>query len=130
MSLARDGQIVRPGEIAIAPNGMHMGVLPGRRIQLVAGDLIGSHRPAVTFMFSALARSYGAKALGVILTGIGRDGADGLAELHAAGGRVIAQDEATSVVYGMPRVVVEAGIADEILPISTIAAAIARACAR
>jgi two-component system chemotaxis response regulator CheB len=128
--LASAGDRIQPGLVLVAPNGSHLTVGPDSRIRLVDEAPIGGHRPSATPLFASVASVYGARALGVILTGIGRDGCDGLAELHAAGGRVIAQDEATSVVWGMPRAAVEAGIVDEILGIDRIPDAIQLACQR
>jgi len=128
--LAGAGDRLRAGEVLIAPNGVHLGVTRGGRVELASGEPIGSHRPAITYLFRAVTGAYGNRALGVILTGIGRDGTDGLAELKAAGGRVIGQDEATSVVYGMPRAAAEAGLVDEVLPVGEIADAIRRHCRR
>lgn len=125
--LAVHGDVARPGEVLVAPNGRHLGVRPGGRIELVDAEPIGAHRPAATHLFRSVARSYGPRALGVILTGIGRDGADGLSEMHDAGARILAQDEATCVVYGMPRAAVEAGIADDVVPVSEMSGAIRRA---
>jgi two-component system chemotaxis response regulator CheB len=128
--LASAGDRIQPGLVLVAPNGSHLTVGPDSRLRLVDEAPIGGHRPSATPLFASVASVYGARALGVILTGIGRDGCDGLAELHAAGGRVIAQDEATSVVWGMPRAAVEAGIVDEILGIDRIPDAIQLACQR
>jgi two-component system chemotaxis response regulator CheB len=128
--LAGDGDPLRGGEVLIAPNGAHLGVTLGRRVELSGAPAIGAHRPAATHMFASVARAYGGRAVGVILTGIGRDGTDGLAALKAAGGRVIGQDEASSVVYGMPRAAAEAGLVDEVLPAADIAGAMRRLCVR
>jgi two-component system, chemotaxis family, protein-glutamate methylesterase/glutaminase len=119
-----------PGEVIVAPNGVHMGVSSRNRITLVAGEPIGAHRPAVSYMFETVARAFGRRALGAILTGIGRDGTDGLAELHAAGGRVIAQDEASCVVYGMPKAAFEAGVTDQVVPLDRVAGVITAAVAQ
>jgi two-component system, chemotaxis family, protein-glutamate methylesterase/glutaminase len=119
--MGEDGMRPAPGEVVVAPNGVHMGVNRRQRLTLVQGEPIGSHRPAVSYLFETVAEAYGRRALGVILTGIGRDGTDGLAKLHAAGGRVIAQDETSCVVYGMPKAAFEAGVTDEVVPLEKIA---------
>ena len=127
--LGEDGMRPSPGEVIIAPNGAHMGMSRRQRITLVTDEPIGSHRPAVSYMFTTVAEAYGRRTLGVILTGIGRDGTDGLADLHAAGGRVIAQDEGSCVVYGMPKAAFEAGVTDEVVSLGRIAAVITAAVA-
>ncbi len=128
--MGEDGMRPAAGQVILAPNGVHMGVSRYRRITLVQGEPIGAHRPAVTYMFQTVAEAYGGRALGVILTGIGRDGTDGLAALHAAGGRVIAQDETSCVVYGMPKAAFQAGVTDEVVSLDKLAATIAAAVAQ
>lgn len=128
--LARSGERPEPGQVLLAPNGTHLTLTRSRQIRLVADLPVGGHRPSATPMFRTIGDAYGPSGLGIILTGIGRDGCDGLAAMHRAGGRIIAQDEDSSVVWGMPRAVVEAGLADEVLPIDQIAGAIMRACRR
>lgn len=128
--LATAGERIQPGLVLVAPNGSHLTIGPDGSLHLNDTAPIGGHRPSATPLFSSAAAVYGSRALGVILTGIGRDGCDGLEDLHAAGGRVIAQDEATSVVWGMPRAAVEAGIVDEVLGIERIPDAIQLACRR
>ena len=82
---------------------------------------IHGFRPSATWLFRSVARAHGAASLAAVLTGMGQDGLEGIRELHAAGGRVLAQDEATSVVYGMPGVVVGAGLAHEVVPLASVA---------
>lgn len=122
VSLAKNGQPIVDGQIYIAPQGSHMGVNKNKQIILDAhtGN-IGSFRPSATYLFNSIAHSYGSNAIGVVLTGMGNDGSTGLISLHAAGGYVIAQDEASCVVYGMPGSAVAAGIVDLILPLDHIA---------
>ena len=122
--MGKAGMRPAPGEVIVAPNGVHMGISRWQRITLVADEPIGSHRPAVSYMFQTVAEAYGRRALGVILTGIGRDGTDGLAKLHAAGGRVVAQDETSCVVYGMPKAAFEAGVTDEVVALDKVAGVI------
>jgi two-component system chemotaxis response regulator CheB len=115
-----DGLRPLPGDVLIAPHGLHLGVTKDRRVRLSEARPIGGHRPAATYLFDSVARIYGPSALGVILTGMGEDGTAGLHALKAAGGRVLGQDEATCVVYGMPRAALQAGLVDESLPVSEI----------
>jgi len=124
---AEAGDELTSGRVLIAPGDRHMIVLrhgSGYRVHLAAGPLVSRHRPSVDVLFRSVAQSAGAAAVGVLLTGMGDDGADGMAELHEAGARTIAQDEATSVVFGMPKEAVARGAVDEILPLASIAARI------
>lgn len=100
-------QRVEPGSAYIAPGGMHMRVAArdgGYYLQIADGEKVSGHRPSVDVLFESVARSVGKYALGVILTGMGEDGADGLLKMRQAGAQTIGQDEETSCVYGMPRV--------------------------
>jgi two-component system chemotaxis response regulator CheB len=121
---AVDGEEVRAGRIYIAPGGRHMRV--ARRdgnavIRIDDGPAINFCKPAVDPLFSSAAAVWGAKNLGLVLTGMGSDGARGAADLIAAGGAVIAQDEETSVVWGMPGSVAQAGLCSAVLPLQEIA---------
>jgi len=108
----------------IAPGGKHMLL---RRtgaqyyVEVMDGPLVNRHRPSVDVLFRSVARCAGANALGVIMTGMGDDGAAGLAEMRTAGARTVAQDEASCVVYGMPKAVVDANAADMVVPLEDIA---------
>jgi two-component system chemotaxis response regulator CheB len=104
--------------VRLAPDGAHL-KLQGRRLELDAVTVCGAHRPSGDVLFSSLARFVGAGAVAVVMTGMGRDGAAGLAEVASAGGRTIAQDEASSTIYGMPRAAAELG-ARMILPLDAI----------
>ena len=120
---ARDGEPVAPGTILVAPGGRHMGVASsGSRatIRLNDGPPENFCRPAVDVLFREAAAVYGASALAVVLTGMGSDGTHGARFLTKAGATVIAQDEATSIVWGMPGSVVKAGLAQEVLPLESI----------
>jgi two-component system chemotaxis response regulator CheB len=121
------GDPVLPGQVLLAPGDMHMTVSRfGRepRVHLDANPPVNGHRPSVDVLMRSVAVEYGSRALGVIMTGMGRDGAAGLALLRRRGGRVIAQDRETSVIYGMNREVVQNGDADEVAPVQEIAARI------
>jgi two-component system chemotaxis response regulator CheB len=124
-----DGEPVRAGRIYIAPGGRHMRV--DRRggeatIAIVDGPMVNFCKPSVDPLFSSAAEVWGAKCLALVLTGMGCDGTNGAAELVAAGGAVIAQDEATSVVWGMPGSVTHAGLCSSVLPLDRIAPAVIR----
>jgi two-component system chemotaxis response regulator CheB len=123
---AADGDALRPGTALIAPGGYHLIVRghPGDyQAQVREGPLVSQHRPSVDVLFRSVAKAAGSRAVGVLMTGMGRDGARGLLEIREARGFTIAQDEATSVVYGMPREAVEIGAAMRIEPLERIATA-------
>jgi len=125
---AVQGDAVVRGRVLIARGNQHMLLRrSGDRyyVQLCNGPLVSRHRPSIDVLFRSVAQTAAAKSLGVILTGMGDDGADGLAEMHAAGARTIAQDEATCIVFGMPKEAIERGGVDHVLPLSRIAAALA-----
>lgn len=121
---AYDGQLILPGSVYIAPGGRHLLVRrDGARYvcHLSDGPPVNRHRPSVDVMFRSVAQNAGPNALGVILTGMGDDGARGLREMHDAGAHTFAQDEKTSVVWGMPGEAVKHGGVDEIVPLSHVA---------
>jgi two-component system chemotaxis response regulator CheB len=120
--LAADGERPVPGTVYLAPDDAHLTVAPGGAIALSDSAPIGGFRPSGSALFESVGRMCGTGAAAVILTGMGDDGVAGLRTAHARGVRVIAQDEASSVVHGMPREAVRAGVADEVLPLSDIAA--------
>ncbi|GMU07303.1 chemotaxis-specific protein-glutamate methyltransferase CheB [Corallococcus caeni] len=121
VKVAEDGEPLTPGTVYLAPDDKHLGVTQDHRAQVSGAAPIQGFRPSANWLFRSVARAYGQTALAVVLTGMGQDGLDGIRDLHQAGGRVIAQDEATSVVYGMPAVVVGANLAHEVLPLGQIA---------
>jgi len=126
---ARDGQQVVPGHAYIAPGDQHlMLVRDGARYvcRLNDGPPVNRHRPSVDVLFRSVAAHAGLNAVGVILTGMGDDGAQGLKEMREAGAPTIAQDEQTSVVWGMPGQAVKLGGVDKILPLEAIPAQIMR----
>jgi two-component system chemotaxis response regulator CheB len=118
---------IQPGTIYVAPDEKHLVAASTSLLAPREGPAVGGHRPSVTTLLASLADVFGAGAVGVVLTGIGNDGAQGLLEMKARGGLTIAQDEATSAVYGMPRAAREAGAASQVLALSLIAPAIVRA---
>jgi two-component system chemotaxis response regulator CheB len=109
-----------PGTVFIAPSGRHLVVDNGTASPNDA-PIAGGHRPSANVLFSSAARAFGASAIGVILTGMGEDGADGLCDLRASHAWTIAEDESTAVVYGMPAVAVRRGAVTESLPLPKIA---------
>lgn len=117
--LAEGGQIAMPGVVYVAPADRHL-EMQGGRFKLVQGPPVSSQKPSGTVLLQSLARSYGRHALGVVLTGMGDDGASGLGEMRRAGGHTIAEDESTAVVYGMPAVAARLGAACEQLPLHEI----------
>jgi two-component system, chemotaxis family, protein-glutamate methylesterase/glutaminase len=120
IQIAVDGAALdRPG-VWVAPPGRHMGV-QGRAVALVDGPPISLHRPSATHLFQSVAREYGPAAIGVLLTGMGDDGALGLRDLKSAGATTIAQDEATSVVFGMPSAAIRLGVVDQVVAPPAIA---------
>ena len=121
--------LVQPGFVWIAPGNLHLETRStSRGIELATTDgaLVNSCKPAADVLFRSAAKCYGPSALAVVLTGMGQDGLDGCREISAAGGQVIVQDRSTSVVWGMPGQVAEAGLADSVLPVSEIGAEIVR----
>jgi two-component system chemotaxis response regulator CheB len=129
---AAGDRIVR-GRALIAPGDRHVAIRRNGafyEVVLDGGPLVSRHRPSVDVLFSSVASAAGVNAVGVILTGMGSDGATGLSEMRRAGARTIAQDEATCVVFGMPREAILRGAADEVLPLPLIAGAILTAANR
>ena len=123
VSEARDGESVCPGRALIAPGNRHMRLdRKGAHyvVRVEDGPLVTRHRPSVDVLFSSVARIAGADAVGVIMTGMGDDGAAGLLEMKRAGARTIAQDEKSCVVFGMPQKAIARGAVDEVLPLDQI----------
>jgi two-component system chemotaxis response regulator CheB len=120
IQIAAEGQALNEPGVWIAPSGRHMGVR-GHALALVDGPPISLHRPSATYLFQSVAREYGPAAIGVLLTGMGDDGAVGLGDLKRAGGTTVAQDEATSVVFGMPCAAIGLGVVDHVVPPPAIA---------
>lgn len=124
VSIASEGELLAPGRVLIAADDRHLTIDGRRRVRLLPGPPIGGHRPSGTRLLTSLADELGARAAGVVLTGMGRDGADGLLALRRAGGRTLVQDEATSAVYGMPRAALETQAAEMSVPLDGIAASL------
>ena len=125
VSLAADGEPLVKGAVYLAPDDTHLGVTPDNRAVLFRGPPVGGFRPAVDYLFDSCGRAYRDSLLAVILTGMGQDGVEGLRTVKANGGLVIAQDEATSVVFGMAQQAINASVVDEVLPLERIGRRIA-----
>lgn len=124
VSLARTGMLVDPGVVFVAQGGLHLS-LYGTAFRVSRGAPVQGHMPSVDVTMESAARCFGAASCGVLLTGIGRDGARGVAAIKDAGGVTIAQDEATSVVFGMPRAAIESGKVDRVMGLDRIARQVA-----
>jgi two-component system chemotaxis response regulator CheB len=121
---ARDGTRLQTGKALIAPGNRHMLVNRSGEelvVQVVDGPLVSRHRPSVDVLFRSVASSVGAKAVGVIMTGMGDDGAQGLCEMKEAGATTIAQDEPSCIVFGMPKEAIARGAVNLVLPLERIA---------
>jgi two-component system chemotaxis response regulator CheB len=125
---AKEGDHVEPGTIFVAPGDYHMTVkqqkIDGKTVEVISlnrNEKVNGVRPSVDVLLNSVAQIFGKDALGVILTGMGSDGSRGIRNIKQAGGKVIAEDESTCVIYGMPRVIIEQKLADYILPINRIA---------
>jgi two-component system chemotaxis response regulator CheB len=123
---AQAGDLAAPGSALLAPGGTHLLLDRTGRVQLRADPPVHGVRPAADPTLVSAAQSFGARCIGVVLTGMGRDGAKGLAAVKASGGSTLAQDRATSLVYGMPKAAVELGVVDTVSPLERIAAVINR----
>jgi len=126
---AQPNDRVVPGRALIAPGGRHLLLRRSGAqyiVDVVDGPVVNRHRPSVDVLFRSVAKSAGANALGVIMTGMGDDGAAGLAEMRAAGARTLAQDEDSCVVFGMPREAIKRGGVERTVPLHAIAAEIMR----
>lgn len=123
------GDRVMPGRALIAPGGKHMLLRRNGayyQVDVIDGPVVNRHRPSVDVLFRSVAQQAGRNATGIIMTGMGDDGARGMKEMHDAGARTIAQDEATCVVYGMPKEAVKLGAVDSIVPLTDISREITR----
>jgi two-component system chemotaxis response regulator CheB len=126
---AEEGDRLEPGRVLIAPGNYHLTIVKTGAVYRAAvrdGDRVHYQRPSVDVLFHSIAREAGADAVGAILTGMGADGAAGLLAMKQAGARTMAQDEATCVVFGMPREAILAGAVDQILPLDRVGPELAR----
>jgi two-component system chemotaxis response regulator CheB len=126
---AEDGDRLIPGRVFIAPGGARHMEVEGGACRLRETDLVNGHRPSVDVLFHSVAAACGAHAAGLILTGMGKDGAKGLAAMRKAGARTFGQDETTSVVYGMPKAAFELGAVERQAPLGELSRLVLEACA-
>ena len=123
VSEAKHNDRVTPGRVLVAPGGRHMLLKRSGAqyyVEVIDGPLVNRHRPSVDVLFRSVAKFAGPNALGIIMTGMGDDGAAGLLEMRQAGARTIGQDEATCVVYGMPKEAMKRGAVQQLVPLSVI----------
>jgi two-component system chemotaxis response regulator CheB len=124
---AKNGDRIMPGRALIAPGGRHMMLRRSGAqyyVEVADGPLVNRHKPSVDVLFRSVAQVAGRNALGVIMTGMGDDGARGMKEMHDAGARTVAEDESTCVVFGMPKEAIKLGGVDRIVPLDSIPAEI------
>ncbi len=127
VKVAVQAERLQPRTVYLAPDDRHLGVTAdGERVYLADDPPIKGFRPSGTYLFESVARAFGAHVVGVIMTGMGDDGVAGLQALHAAGAPIIAQDEESSVVFGMPSSAISAGLADVVLPLTAIVAQLSK----
>ena len=121
---AKDGSLIEPGHVFVAPGGFHLSVY-GNTFQVRRGEQVNGYRPSVDVTMHSVSRRFSPHVCGVLLTGIGRDGAHGIEEIKDGGGFTMAQDEATSTVFGMPKAAIATGKVDFVLSDSEISSAVA-----
>lgn len=119
---ASEGERLEPGKVYVAPSDVHFTVSPTGTARLEQGAPVGGFLPSCDVLLKSVGASLGPRAIGVVLTGMGRDGARGLKEIRARGGHTVAQDEATSVVWGMPKEAIALNAAEVVLPLERVAA--------
>jgi two-component system chemotaxis response regulator CheB len=121
-----DGELLQAGVIHISPSERHFSITPARRAALIERGPLDVYRPSCDVLLSSVAEVFGHQSIGIILTGMGSDGAKGMARIRERGGMTLGQDEASSVIYGMNRVAIEAGAVHQILEVDAIAAEMVR----
>ncbi len=121
---AAEGEVLAPGTVYLAPPGVHVRVDAAGALRLDSAERVNHVRPSADVLFASVASAFGPRAIGVVLTGTLNDGAEGVRAIKAARGRVVVQDEATSVAFGMPRAALATGCVDFVLPLEAIASAL------
>lgn len=130
VQVGEDGCPLRPGLIAIAPSGRHMRVDSNGKLQVLDLPPVHGCKPSGDILLTSVAEMFGDRAVGIVLTGMGSDGTEGLKTIQKRGGRTIGQDESSCVIYGMPKSAVEAGVVDRVLPLDDIPDEIGRLVGR
>jgi two-component system chemotaxis response regulator CheB len=120
VKIAEHGEPLQAHTVYLAPDDRHLGVSDKGTVALSSGPPIRGFRPSGNHLFDSVARAHGAATVAIVLTGMGEDGVEGLQTVRSNGGRIIAQDEKTCVVFGMPGATIAAGLADEVLSLETI----------
>lgn len=121
VKVAEQGEVLKRATVYIAPDGRHLTVSPTLTVELSSAPPIGGFRPSASALFHSIAQRFGAGAVAVTLTGMGDDGLQGLRDVCRHGGTVLAQDEASSIVFGMPAAAIAAGLADAVVPLCDVA---------
>lgn len=129
VKVAENDERLSPATAYLAPDDHHLGVSTSGRIRLSEADAVRGFRPSASWMFASVANAFGRSAVAVVLTGMGADGLEGLHSIRGQGGQVIVQDEESSIVFGMPKAAIEAGLADSILPLTSISTSLANVAA-
>jgi len=122
VALAQNGDIIESGKIYVAPDGRHLVARRGGILGLEDSPPVDGFRPSGSLLLESVARVYGEMAIGVVLSGMGSDGAEGIRAIHEAGGKTVVQDEDSSIVFGMPRAAIKTGCVDYVLPADKIPA--------
>jgi len=115
VELAQDGMMIEKGKIYVAPSEMHLKLIDNKKIQLFSGEKVNFACPSIDVTLQSLKIEIGVKLVGIILTGMGKDGANGIKHIKSLGGIAIAQDKKTSIIYGMPKEAIDTGYVDWIL---------------
>jgi two-component system chemotaxis response regulator CheB len=124
VKVAEEGDVITPRRVLFTPEGQHMVVTLGGRIHISEAEPVNGHRPSIDVTFNSVAKVYGARSAGVLLTGMGADGAAGLLAIRQSGGITMVQDEQSSAIFGMPRAAIELGAAQQVLPPSGLVRAL------
>lgn len=124
VKVAEEGETVAPGTAYVSPSEKHMEITVARKVALIKRHPKDIYRPSCDMLLSSVALAYKSKSIGVILTGMGSDGSRGMGQIKKAGGATIAQDETTSIVFGMPKIAIDSGCIDRIVPLDEISKAI------
>ncbi|SFX52280.1 chemotaxis-specific protein-glutamate methyltransferase CheB [Marinospirillum alkaliphilum] len=121
VKVAEEGEVLQPGQVYVSPSEQHLTISRSHRVVLAKRTEKDIYRPSCDALLTSVAEAYGKNAIGIIMTGMGRDGSKGMAAIHQQGGITLAQDEASSVIYGMNQEAVNAGVVDKVLPLAELA---------